>query len=140
MRISDWSSDVCSSDLIDTPSGVPLELTGNSHSGFGTVDVALYRNRTDRLNVAGTLTVKDNESVIDGQRLDVSSRTLAVLDFDAIYSSTRFGGLVALGVGYSRGLNEFGALNDLPGLPNEDRKSTRLNSSHYFATRIPSSA
>src|SRR3546814_12859682 len=73
--------------VIDTPSGVPLELTGNSHSGFGTVNVALYRNRTDKRNVAGTLTVKANDSVIDGQRLDVSSRTPAVLDFAAIHRS-----------------------------------------------------
>src|SRR3546814_14647899 len=115
MRISDWSSDVCSSDLIDTPSGVPLELTGNSHSGFGTVDVALYRNRTDRLNVAGTLTVKDNESLIDGQRLDVRSRTLAAHDFDATSSSTRFSGLVSLGGGYVWGSTAIGPLNALPG-------------------------
>src|SRR3546814_18655415 len=56
--------------VIDTPSGVPLELTGNSHSGFGTVDVALFRNRTDRPNVSGTLTAKDNESPIKGQGLE----------------------------------------------------------------------
>ncbi len=103
--------------VITTPAGLPLELSGTSENGFASLDVALYRNRTDRVNVASTLTVKDNESLIDGQRLDVSSRKLAVLDLDAIVSTTRLGGLASLGVGYSRGLNILDALEDLPNLP-----------------------
>lgn len=105
--------------IIDTAAGVPLELRGNSHNGFGTIDLALFRNRTDRINLSTTLTVKDNESLIDGQRLDVSSRKLAVLDADLTYSSTALGGLFTLGLGYSRGLSAFDALQDAAGLPKE---------------------
>jgi hemolysin activation/secretion protein len=102
-----------------TASGTEIRLTGNSKTGYGSIDFAAFRNRTDQVHLLGTLTVKDNRSFIDGQLLTVSSRKLAVLDLDASFTTTSVSGLITLGLGYSRGLSGFDALRDLPLLPDD---------------------
>src|SRR3546814_6881299 len=98
MRISDWSSDVCSSDLVDAAEHV-LHL----EAGAGQVGNLVQR----LLQALGLL-----------QRFDAG---------------------LGLGGG-ERGAD--GAARELqPGQARtRDRKSTRLNSSHSCASRMPSSA
>src|SRR3546814_10046800 len=103
MRISDWSSDVCSSDLNDVSErGFQLEGTGQWVKG----------KSADTFGPVGPWLVTPDEVPdpqdlplwleVNGQRFqDGSTRTMV-----------------------------FGI----------DRKSTRLNSSHYCAYRMPSSA
>src|SRR3546814_978027 len=101
MRISDWSSDVCSSDLMGIWSGA------------------------QHLVVAGGV-----------EKMSCTPSVSAPVLFDcenahlrALHAPTHQGisaDLVASIEGFSR--------EDL------DRKSTRLNSSHYCASRMPSSA
>src|SRR3546814_12621565 len=43
MRISDWISDVCSSDLIHIPAGKTLAIVGPSGAGKSTIARLLYR-------------------------------------------------------------------------------------------------
>src|SRR3546814_2868699 len=105
MRISDWSSDVCSSDLLrrrrarDQPLAAPLP-----HAARCVVDHA----ETER-----------SAPMIDIQHLvGIAPLTLA--------------GAAAMtfGAAYVRGLTGFGMAIILVPLLGLDRKSTRLNSSH----------
>src|SRR3546814_2322104 len=120
MRISDWSSDVCSSDLLDadTFSAVP-EIS---------IDYALMEKSS---NVAvipceigwsdiGSWTALSGLGVADEDGNCVQGDALLDDVHDCfIQSSERLVGAV--------------------GVDNLiiDRKSQRLNSSHYFATRMP---
>src|SRR3546814_10346915 len=92
MRISDWSSDVCSSDLIETLVAAQKE--------------AQTKALEERLAyIVGRADAKD---IVDRETAGQAGDIIKVA-------------------------NDFMA-------PIEDRKSTRLNSSHYCASRMPSSA
>src|SRR3546814_8170373 len=122
MRISDWSSDVCSSDLI----GQDLALDADALDPRG---VGFARDRTDLLG----------ERQRDGGargRIEPDVGWLAIRVAgkhrrnDALVVH-RHPDRVPIGALRLRVRNEDGL---------EDRKSTRLNSSHYCASRMPSSA
>src|SRR3546814_9935866 len=111
MRISDWSSDVCSSDLEVENARLAERGAGDNRELGGMITGA-----PEMLKVARTI-----ERVAN---LDVSVMLLG-----------------ASGTGkalLARGLHEASARRD--GAFVADRKSTRLNSSHYCASRMPSSA
>src|SRR3546814_9224436 len=93
MRISDWSSDVCSSDLI---AKVLAEALGR---------------RLIRLQCY--------------EGLDTAS---------AVYEWNYQAQMIEIRLAEAEGKQDREALGK------EDRKSTRLNSSHYCASRMPSSA
>src|SRR3546814_3476123 len=97
MRISDWSSDVCSSDLVD------LELQDAGRLGD---DLQFESARIDVRRVGDRL--NDAELLAGNIHL-----ALGALDLVVEYS----------GVGAQRTIQEIT-------LHAEDRKSTRLNSSH----------
>src|SRR3546814_6284936 len=123
MRISDWSSDVCSSDLYrDHLAGGGLAF--EPWAGQAPARVAGYRhvreNRTPRFP----------EEVI-AALLAWSLRYVTVFADDILAAR--------------RELDRLEARRDRlvaadSGLPDADRKSTRLNSSHSCASRMPSSA
>src|SRR3546814_9142874 len=114
MRISDWSSDVCSSDL--------GELTIRPATGLTLAANALWLktriNDYDGTNAAGQPENFDGAEFIYSPEFQ-GSVTLA---YDTPVSDT-FDLTGAVRARYQR-----------------DRKSTRLNSSHYCASRMPSSA
>src|SRR3546814_9628974 len=117
MRISDWSSDVCSSDLTGRFSGTALVLWAGSVFwviGYDTI-YALQDREDDAL-----VGVKSS-----ARRLGKHTRAGVAFFYSLAISLW----------GY-----EFWQLRSpwLVLLP--DRKSTRLNSSHYCASRMPSSA
>lgn len=105
--------------LLQTPGGQRLQLEGNGEAVFVGVTVAALRTRLDRASVSAVTTVKDSESFVAGQRLDVSSRRLAVTELDINLDTTRAGAFFNAGVGVSIGLNAFDALNDAKNLPDD---------------------
>src|SRR3546814_2992900 len=121
MRISDWSSDVCSSDLAD-----PGHATYSTTSARSPV---VTTERPGPLRVAVVGTGPAASYVVDAL---LSIRELAA-EVTVIERLLTPGGLIrhgvapdhagtkAVGEGFNRTLR--------------DRKSKRLNSSHYIATR-----
>src|SRR3546814_3410144 len=122
MRISDWSSDVCSSDLLELTrltGSFATPLSGTLEGGAGRIgNVPLlmsdaagsWRFANGKLSVQGGLQVADTA---------VPSRFNPLLskDFALDFNGQR---ITALGT-----------------LIEPDRKSTRLNSSHKCASRMP---
>src|SRR3546814_7662427 len=110
MRISDWSSDVCSSDLLDPQ--------GNASTGLG-VDQK-QREITSYDVMMGNATV--DQAVVSTKlpRLDIvpATQDLSGAEVELVDVDQRMHRLD-------------GALNAIPaGRYDVDRKSTRLNSSH----------
>src|SRR3546814_1309014 len=113
MRISDWSSDVCSSDLCivrpDRRGAVVGFLSGRTVHHLG------------------------NESML--VPMTVKTPTLSTQRVPRTFAP-RPGGRKAVPPGPAQRVPEL----PLYGQMYADRKSTRLNSSHYCAPRMPSSA
>src|SRR3546814_10608239 len=105
MRISDWSSDVCSSDLPRTIFRRALELNAAA--------IILIHNHP-----SGDARPSEEDIAVT-RKLDQIGRALDVEIFDHIVVTSASTHHIA---------------------NREDRKSTRLNSSHYCAPRMPSSA
>src|SRR3546814_1336819 len=112
MRISDWSSDVCSSDLVEHL----LRRGGRTlHRGrlrTAGQDDALWRERRDLVRVV----VPGPDFAVDAQLADATRDQLRVLRAE-VEDEDFVGMEPGLGIGDSR----FGKA---------DRKSTRMNSSH----------
>src|SRR3546814_7575590 len=115
MRISDWSSDVCSSDLIvlydiDLTLTLPVELSITS--GFNAI-----------AHAAEALYAPNGNPLIDGlaeQGITAMCRALPLLRRQPVDASARSDALYgAWACGMCLGATDMG-----------DRKSTRLNSSH----------
>src|SRR3546814_1867826 len=112
MRISDWSSDVCSSDLLKLEEGPPPALTlqpviGQRKASKSTVQVGGQHR---------------SNGYVGGHSTADEGRELR--RFDNVREDR----------GRGRGRKPHG------GLTVRDRKSTRLNSSHSCASSMPSSA
>src|SRR3546814_3827069 len=120
MRISDWSSDVCSSDLLhasqgdgllyaylptEQASGLPLHINGD-----------FFPHPTRRTI---TLTGEQHERYWNELLLDTAAKAIAE-NFDRLRELLGFERLWALA-------NAIYAIRDKPSF---SRKSTRLNSSH----------
>src|SRR3546814_10093553 len=114
MRISDWSSDVCSSDLARG-----VRSLRRTHDGDPDSPPSLARGQLMNANPIPSPSPSSLEALNDWVA-DVAALTRP----DRIHwcdgSDAEFDALVAA--------------------MQEDRKSTRLNSSHSCATRMPSSA
>src|SRR3546814_3332469 len=117
MRISDWSSDVCSSDLA-TSRIPPRTSIGWSPKA---VEAPIIRTCKPALIIAllaGTLAVP----------AAASTRPADLADYIKARAADAEGHARRAALGFAAALDA------------ADRKSTRLNSSHERATRIPSSA
>src|SRR3546814_2330903 len=107
MRISDWSSDVCSSDLVTTPNGVrntdafTLQVAQNAQLNFDLAEAETAAEEPGEDITAGGDT---------GGTIVVTASKLQSLE----------GGEVGAVVSQRM----------IEQLPQKDRKSTRLNSSH----------
>src|SRR3546814_10228541 len=122
MRISDWSSDVCSSDLIENLVTYPVEISlagipglestrSISRNGFSQV-TAIFTDKTDLYfarQQVGERLIKAQESLPDGVQPQIGPVT------------TGLGEVLLYTVGYTYPDGEEAQ---------KDRKSTRLNSSH----------
>src|SRR3546814_9286863 len=128
MRISDWSSDVCSSDLVFLyPQAVFQHIP---------------QRRADRLFGA-----QRRLSELADVFRDLVDHLAHGLHPLAGAQQHLFHGVSAIHQMHQRQMAELGAAmqrqcdrGDQQAQQNEDRKSTRLNSSHSCASRMPSSA
>src|SRR3546814_18363066 len=73
MRISDWSSDVCSSDLLDPAPGVELRVRGRD------VDVAVLAQEAQREPALLLATVAALPDLADARRRQVVAQPVAAL-------------------------------------------------------------
>src|SRR3546814_10297009 len=121
MRISDWSSDVCSSDLID------VFWQQLQRAGFVAAENALVFGFHRVAEFFQAPVLHDD---LDARVMNVVAATEAIedphdrgrIDQQVRFRHERFGELAE------------------DRHASQDRKSTRLNSSHYCAHRMPSSA
>src|SRR3546814_9676986 len=118
MRISDWSSDVCSSDL----------------KGFNAEGVAFVRDLHASIAIA-----KIGFSDDDGCKLFGGSREVEAVSADVDRDRVAFIDEAARAI-VGDVKQDFGLLAEISDIAQSDRKSTRLNSSHYCASRMPHSA
>src|SRR3546814_5119161 len=119
MRISDWSSDVCSSDLFlreaEKNPGL-VNLDSDLRLNKPQLDVEVDRERVADTGV-GVLTLgRTLETLLGGRQVTRLNQ-----------NGEQYDVLVQVAPDDSR-------------TSGEARKSTRLNSSHYFASRMPTSA
>jgi hemolysin activation/secretion protein len=99
------------------PSGSVLHSRGTSEQMSMRLDRTVYRNQSDRWNIAASVTAKDSKSYLEDVFLAVSSRRLSVLDLDSSYTTRFVGGVLTLDLGYAHGLKLFHALEDAENLP-----------------------
>src|SRR3546814_5712457 len=124
MRISDWSSDVCSSDLPKPLIACSKQLTCCLGSNvYKIMGFPTLRRRPHKLPAH---TVKDHSST---RKLPPQLAAQSI-------SPQRAAHLTPL----SSSVNTLNLPLHTSPPPPTDRKSTRLNSSHSCATRMPSSA
>src|SRR3546814_11524309 len=62
MRISDWSSDVCSSDLVELARDLAIEVEVGRHPGQGLADLAQRFQRHRRLAATRVEAARDVEA------------------------------------------------------------------------------
>src|SRR3546814_5018309 len=123
MRISDWSSDVCSSDLLD-PAAPVLKAADFT---FGNCEWPFAEEMGDTHPVEAHL----NDDV-EGEDLSIPGDPEAVrLKGRKGFNVLSFANNHCMHAGYLAFLSTMEVMRD--------RKSTRLNSSHQCASRMPSS-
>src|SRR3546814_4403170 len=136
MRISDWSSDVCSSDLPRQRAIIPLDSFRPSHSLMKAIGQDRFRvtfdGDFDGVIAACAAPRPDHPESWISQRIAASYRQLHASghahSIECWHGSELAGGLY--GVSFDRvfcGESMFARRNDASKV---DRKSTRLNSSH----------
>src|SRR3546814_1494519 len=124
LRISDWSSDVCSSDLPDHSSGSPLHpFERRPIQGDTPLLLKLQRDPNGLLCAIAFETIHGGPNSI----------------FSALGDILRYRERIAA---WPRIIKRYAVIPMQIGVPchRQDRKSTRLNPSHSCATRMPSSA
>lgn len=104
---------------IRVPSGLNLIASGNSKNDSVRLDRVVFRDQSSRAAVSAMVTTKESRNFLDYQLLGVSSRNLTVFDLDGNYNTGLLGGVLSLDLGYARGLNALGALNDPGYLPKD---------------------
>src|SRR3546814_2788933 len=116
MRISDWSSDVCSSDLAPA-------------FGLEQVVIEIAAAHTEHTAFASAVLFQDDRDVEAHQRADVAcGKAVGANDVDDAPAS---------GEAY-RDLRHTRIARACGGIDLLDRKRPRLNSSHSCASRLPS--
>src|SRR3546814_9350730 len=120
MRISDWSSDVCSSDLAEQAGHVVDVAVGQHHGMDRTVPHALARMKLAAL-----------EDLLAQVGRGVQQHPALAVGGD------RYRGLAGRGRQRVAAPRPLRSLVVAVPLREADRKSTRMNPSHYCASRTP---
>src|SRR3546814_1250418 len=126
MRISDWSSDVCSSDL----NAALAYINANETADAAKIAFTQFEQADNMTERQGALSVLSNGR---------SSERVAALDI--FYNRYHDNALVLDKWFQTQALaSRDDTVDQIVELAAQDRKSTRLNSSHSCASRMPSSA
>src|SRR3546814_5578876 len=128
MRISDWSSDVCSSDLVPS-----LDFVAVPPQPAFFEQVNYYRTCLHELTHATGHAKRLNRDLTNSFGSKDYAREELIAEMGSAFLCAALG--ITPTVRHADYLGSW-----LEVLREEDRKSTRLNSSHYCATRMPSSA
>src|SRR3546814_4869220 len=137
MRISDWSSDVCSSDLGGMMSGSMMEDMRSIRSLLANHE-KVERRVEDIPNGVRTVTTSDDPEVAALIRRHVRQmaarydRDRPIRMMDPVFREL-FRNRDRASLAYK----DIPGASALPTRPMTDRKSTRLNSSHKCATSMP---
>ncbi|MBV8060754.1 MAG: ShlB/FhaC/HecB family hemolysin secretion/activation protein [Alphaproteobacteria bacterium] len=111
-----YSNSAYQSQIV-TPGNAILELAGDSQNVFVKGDYMAWRNQANKLDLSATMTQKNTNSYADNQLLEVSSRTLTVIDLMADLTMVLDGGATLdINGGVSEGVPFWGALQDAPDL------------------------
>lgn len=122
-----------------TPGGVSLPSEGDSTVYYARGDYTVYRDRDNLVTLSGTLTRKSSKNYLASQYLEVSSRSLTVLDIDLALRRPLVGGIMQTSVGLSDGKRWFGALKDPSNAPDwaPQAQFTKVRASASWATYLP---
>src|SRR3546814_6451581 len=150
MRISDWSSDVCSSDLVAKGQRLALEdvawlrteaeycWTDELQKAWHGLEAQALTEAWDRTGDAWNAVNASGHWRKAGDAERALSLTEKALARTSLPSKLR-SALATTRGGAMRDLHQLEEAEAL-GRQAQDRKSTRLNSSHYCASRKPTSA
>ncbi|ADU61648.1 MAG: ShlB/FhaC/HecB family hemolysin secretion/activation protein [Pseudodesulfovibrio sp.] len=94
-----------------------LVARGTNETFRGELDWVAYRDQNQKLSTLIAINTKNSKNYLDGEFLQVSSRKLTIVDVDANWFSRFPGFIVNGGIGWSKGLTDFGALKDVDGAP-----------------------
>jgi hemolysin activation/secretion protein len=95
-----------------TDSGTVFVLTGTSSNAFGRIDGVVWRNARNKVELSAQLTNKRNRNFINDIFLPVSSRVLTTVALEANWSALIGRGSFRAGVGWVKGIDALGALDD----------------------------
>lgn len=95
-----------------TTGGNVFVLTGTSSTAFGRLDAVVWRNARTKVELAAQLSNKRNRNFINGIFLPVSSRVLTTATVEANLSALIGRGSFKAGVGWTKGIDALGALDD----------------------------
>ncbi len=104
---------------LTTPGGLDLKASGDNKINTLSLNHVLYRDQARRITTNVNLTTKESRNYLNDQFLGVSSRKLTVLDLDLGLRARIGTGLLSTTLGYVRGLNILGALDDPDDLPTD---------------------
>jgi hemolysin activation/secretion protein len=105
------------SSPLNLASGAILISSGISDNLSLRLDRSIFRDKKSKWNVSSTVTNKETKNYISGEFLSISSRELSILDVDSTYTHYLSGGTATLTLGYAKGVDWFGSLEDPSGLP-----------------------
>ncbi len=105
------------SSPLNLASGAVLYSSGTSDNVSLRLDHTIFRDKKSSWKASSTVTNKETKNYIGGQFLSISSRELSILDIDSTYTHYLSSGLATLTLGYAKGVDWFGSLDDPSGLP-----------------------
>jgi len=106
-------------NALHLPNGARLDSEGRTLSQSLALDRVVFRDQASRVSLGGRLTNQDSRSFLGGELLGVASRKLSALDLGATAFTQLGGGILNGRVGYVQGIDNFGALEDPQGLPDD---------------------
>lgn len=95
-----------------TAGGTVFVLTGTSSTAFGRLDAAVWRNARNKLEISAQISNKRNRNFINGIYLPISSRVLTTVSLEANLSALIGRGSFKTGIGWTKGIDALGALDD----------------------------
>lgn len=89
-----------------------LGTSGESNQLRATVDKVIHRDQVSKTSLSASLTYKETENLILGNRIETGSRALTVANLGFTHTRAMLGGSWAFSASYEFGLDWFGALDD----------------------------